>query len=71
MSCEKNKKSVGYKLSLGCSGHTYQDVKLRIICHKCGQGIRFEIAKTRCEHCDHALGMMPIVAADEAFEVIV
>jgi Zn finger protein HypA/HybF involved in hydrogenase expression len=71
MSSEKKEKSVDYKLGQGCSGHTYQDVKLRLICHKCGQGMKYEVAKTRCEFCDHPLGMMPRVVEDDTFEVVV
>jgi hypothetical protein len=72
---EEKKKSGGYKLGVGCTGHTYQDVSLRIICHKCGQGMMYEVAKTKCEYCDHTIGMVPRVLYDQndrlLFEVIV
>ena len=68
---EKKKKGEAFKLGGGCTGHTYQGVSLRIICHKCGQGMKYEIAKTRCEYCDHAIGMFPRIVDDYIFEVIV
>lgn len=71
MSEKKKEKTGGYKLGSGCTGHTYQDVKLRLICHKCGQGMKYAIAKTRCEFCNHTLGMMPTIADDKVFEVCI
>lgn len=53
---------------------SYAGVSVRIICHKCGQGMKHEIAKTRCEYCDHSLGMFPRVVYEDdkaVFEVIV
>jgi len=62
---EKNKKS----------GVEYAGVSVRLICHKCGQSMKHEIAKVRCEYCDHSLGMFPRVLHDDKdrliFEVIV
>lgn len=76
---EKKEKGEGFELGKGCTGHTYQRVSLRIICHKCGQGMKHDIAKTRCEYCDHSLGMMPRLVEERnrhggkvpTFEVIV